>query len=131
MDPHPVLQVGQVRPGRFALHHGGAQGVQKCALQNWIVIGVLGQQPGRPGTVLAGHCAAWASARGQQLTQPPGVGLVDSPQPGGDVVRQHRYRPAFELDQMPDPLILIAPGQQLAPEFFVHAAIPPRRALSE
>jgi hypothetical protein len=30
------------------------------------------------------------------------------------VVRQHRYGPPLERDQMPDTLILITPGQQLA-----------------
>jgi hypothetical protein len=30
--------------------------------------------------------------------------------------------------QIADPLIFITPGQQLAPQFFIHAAIPPRRA---
>jgi hypothetical protein len=31
-------------------------------------------------------------------------------------------------NQMADPLILIPPPQQFAPEFFIHAAIPPHRA---
>ena len=32
-------------------------------------------------------------------------------------------------DQTAHTLILITPGQQLVPEFFVHAVIPPRHAL--
>jgi hypothetical protein len=31
--------------------------------------------------------------------------------------------------QIADPLIFITPGQQVPPQLFIHAAIPPRRAL--
>jgi hypothetical protein len=44
VDPYPVLHVGQVCQGRFPGGDCGAQGVQKCSRQDWIVVGELGKQ---------------------------------------------------------------------------------------
>jgi hypothetical protein len=47
-----------------------------------------------------------------------------------DVIREPDLVLALRRrNQMADPLILITPGQQLPPEFFIHTVIPPERAL--
>jgi hypothetical protein len=122
MDPHPVLQVGQVRGGSLPPGHRVAQRLEEPALQDGIAVGVLGQQPRRAGAVPADQRLARPASRGEQLAEPPGVLLVDPVPFRGDLVGDPVARPG---DHVADPLILIAPGQQFPPEFFVHHAIAP------
>jgi hypothetical protein len=74
---------------------------------------VLGEQPCRAGPVLADERPARPAPGGEQLAEPPGVGLVDLPPLAGDLVGNL----APGRDQTADPLVLIAPGQQLTAEF--------------
>jgi hypothetical protein len=83
---------------------------------------VLGKQPRSPGSVLAGHCPAWPATRGEQVTKPSGVVLVDPLPLRGDLVREPGHVLSLGLrDQSADPLVFVAPSQQFPPEFFVHA----------
>jgi hypothetical protein len=81
---------------------------------------MLGQQPGCVGAVLADQRLARPAPRGQQLAEPPGVLLVDPVAFRDDLSGDPVTRPG---DHAADPLILLAPGQQFPPEFFVHTAI--------
>lgn len=127
--PHPILQVGQVRPGRLPLIDRAAQGIQECSLPNGIVVGVLGQQPRRRGAVFTGQRLPRPASGAEDFPEPPGVVLVDAlPFCRYLVGKPDRVLSLGWGNQCADPLILITPDEQLAPQFLIHAVISPRRA---
>lgn len=129
IDPDPILQVGQVRRGRLALVDRAAQGIQECSLPDMIAVGVLGQQPRRRGAVLADQRPPRPALGAEEFPEPPGVVLVDALPLCRYLVRQpDRVLSLGRGYQCADPLILITAGQQLPPQFFIHAVISRRRA---
>jgi hypothetical protein len=53
-----------------------AQQLQADALEGWVVVGVLDQQPGRLGAVVTDQTAAGPAALGDNPLHPGGVGGV-------------------------------------------------------
>lgn len=126
IDAYPVLQVGQVRRRRVSLINRAAQGIQERSLPGGITVGVLGQQPRRPGTVLTGQRPPWPAPGAEKFAKPPGVFLIDALPLRRHLVREPGHVLSLRWGhQVADPLILITPGHQFAPQFFIHAAIPP------
>jgi len=125
IDPHPVLQVGQVRWRRLPLIDCAAQGMQERSLPDGVTVSVLGQQPRRSGALLTGQRPSWPAPGVEKFAKPPGVFLIDALPLRRHLVREPGHvLPLRRGCQVADPLILITPGQQLAPQFFIHAAIP-------
>ncbi len=99
--------------------------MQERSLPDGVTVSVLGQQPRRPGALLAGQRPPWPAPGAEKFAKPPGVFLIDALP-----FRRHLVgEPGHVLSlrrgcQVADPLVLLAPGQQLAPQFFIHAAIP-------
>jgi len=78
IDPHPVLQVSQMRRGRLPFLDRVAQGLQERSLPGRIAVGVLGQQPRRLGAVLTDQRPPGPAPGGQNLPEPPRVVPVDA-----------------------------------------------------
>ena len=111
-----------MRRARLALVDRAAKGIQECSLPDRIALGVLGQQPCRRGAVLAGQRPPWPAPGAEEFPEPPGVVLVDAL----PLCRYLARQPDLVLSlgwgyQCADPLVLITPGQQLPPQFFIHA----------
>jgi hypothetical protein len=73
MNPHPVLQVGQVGPRRLPLGDCAAQGMQEGPLLDGIVVSVLGQQPCRPDAVLTDQRLPRPAPGAEDFRKPPRV----------------------------------------------------------
>jgi hypothetical protein len=73
IDPQPVLQVGQVRPGRLPLIDCAAQGMQERSLPDGIVVSVLGQQPRRLGALVTDQRPPWPASGVEKFPKPPAV----------------------------------------------------------
>jgi hypothetical protein len=126
VDPDSVLQVSQVRRGSLALGDRRAQGVQECALLDRVLVSVLGQEPRRLGCLVTDEWPSWPSPAGDQVSQPPGVVVIDALPLLAEAVREPAsVRIGLRGGQVADPLIFLAPGQQLLPEFLIHQAIAP------
>jgi hypothetical protein len=90
------------------------------------MVGVLSQQPRGVRSLLAGQRPARPAPRGQEFTKPPRVFFIDAlPLRRVLLGKPSHVLPLRRGHQLADPLILITPGQQFPPEFFIHPAIPP------
>jgi hypothetical protein len=124
IDPDPILQVGQVRRGRFPLIDCAAQGIQECPLPDRIVVRVLGQQPCRRGALLTGQRPPRPAPGADKFPEPPGVVLVDAlPFCCYLIGKPDRVLTPGRGHLGADPLILITPGQQFPPQLLIHAVI--------
>jgi hypothetical protein len=104
--------------------------MQERPLPDGIAVSVLGQQPCRPGALLTDQRLSRPAASAENFREPPRVFLVDALPLRCDLLREPDHVPARQRGhQIADPLIFFAPDQQLPPQLFIHAAIPPRRAL--
>jgi hypothetical protein len=104
--------------------------MQEGSLLDGIVVSVLGQQPCRPGALLTDQRPPRPAASAENFREPPRVFLIDALLLRCDLLREPDHMPARQRGhQIADPLIFFVPDQQLPPQLFVHAAIPPRRAL--
>jgi hypothetical protein len=111
IDPHPVLQVSQMRRGRLPAIDRVAQGLQERSLPGRIAVGVLGQQPRRLGAVLTDQRPPRPALGVQNLPEPPRVVLVDAVPLRRQLVREpERVLPRGRGHRGADPLILILPG---------------------
>ena len=116
INPHPVLEVGQVGPGRLPLADCAAQGVQERPLPDGIAVSVLGQQPCRPGALLTDQRPPRPAASAENFREPPRVFLIDALPLRCDLLREPDHMPARQRGhQIADPLIFFAPDQQLPP----------------
>jgi hypothetical protein len=100
--------------------------MQERSLADGIAVSVLGQQPRRLGALLTHQRPPWPAPGVEKFAKPPGVFFIDALPLRRHLVGEHG--PVLSLrrgHQVADPLILITPGQQLAPQSFIHAAIPP------
>jgi hypothetical protein len=121
IDPDSVLEVSQVRGGSFPLGDCRAQGRQERPLLDRIVVRVLGEEPRCLGCLLPDECAPRPSPAGEQLSKPPGVVRIGVLPLLDEVVRQPAgVWIAPRRGQVTDPLILLTPVEQLAPELFIH-----------
>jgi hypothetical protein len=103
--------------------------MQEGSLLDGIVVSVLGQQPCRPGAVLTDQRPPRPAPGAENFREPPRVFLIDALPLRCQIVREPDHIPTrLRRHQIADPLIFITPGQQLPPQLFIHAAIPPRRA---
>jgi hypothetical protein len=103
--------------------------MQEGSLLDGIMVGVLGQQPRRPGAILTDQRPPRPAPGAQNVREPPRVVLIDALPLRGQLVREPDPITArLRGHQIADPLIFITPGQQLPPQLVIHAAIPPRRA---
>ncbi len=128
IDPDSVLQIGQVRRGSLSLGDCRAQGVQECALLNWVLVGVLGEEPCRLGCLVTDERPSWPSPAGDQVSKPLCVVIIDAvPLLAQAVGKSASVGISLLGSQVANPLILLAPTQQLAPEVFIHITIATER----
>jgi hypothetical protein len=67
-----------VGPRRLPLGGRAAQGMQEGSLLDGIAVGVLGQQPCRPGAVLAGQRPPRPAPGAENVREPSRVVLIDT-----------------------------------------------------
>jgi hypothetical protein len=104
--------------------------MQEGSLLDGIVVSVLGQQPCRPGAFLTDQRPPRPAPGAENFREPPRVFLIDALPLRCQLFREPDHIPVrLRGHQIADPLIFITPGQQLLPQLFIHAAIPPRCAL--
>ena len=103
-------------PGRLPLAGCVAQGMQERPLPDGIAVGVLGQQPCRPGALLTDQRPPRPAAGAENFRKPLRVSLIDALPLRYQLLRKLDHMPArLRGHQIADPLIFITAGQQLLP----------------
>ena len=103
-------------PGRLPLAGCAAQGMQERPLPDGIAVGVLGQQPCRPGALLTDQRPPRPAAGAENFRKPSRVSLIDALPLRYQLLRKPDHMPArLRGHQIADPLIFFTAGQQLLP----------------
>jgi hypothetical protein len=122
---HPVSQVGVMAGVGLAGPNGAVQQLQAEALEGRVAVGVLDQQPGRLGAVIADQAAAGPAARLHDGLHAGGVGGIHGPDlfGRGRLLLGHVLSRAWMAVQtLAGVLVGGGHGEQLIAQTWVHGA---------